>query len=119
MTWWLIGDLSSPGFAPDELDYMFRAPEAFDRHATAAGVVGLVVAAACLVVLGWLYRADPRRGLMHAAVAVGLGFWIGLAGRTFTAGGIGANIGGGLVFMATIGGIVSLVAYQRSKRTTF
>lgn len=90
MTWWLIGDLSSPG---------------------------LVVGAACLVVLGWLYRTGTldRGGLINAAIAVGLGFWIGMAARVFTAGGIGANIGSGLVFMATIGGIVSLVAYTRSK----
>ena len=116
VTWWLLGDLSSPGFDPEELDYIFRAPETLNRHATAAGVTGLFVTAGCVMVLGWQYRKGgfDRRELTRVTIAVGLGFWTGMAARVFTAGGIGANIGGGIIFLATILGIILVVVNKLS-----
>ena len=109
VTWWLVGDLSSPGFAPEELDYMFRAPEAFERHATSAGLVGATVAIGCLLALVWIYSRSnaDRHGLLLVLSLAATGAFIGFAARTLTAGGIGANIGAGFVIMI---GVAALVA---------
>lgn len=120
VTWWLIGDLSSPGFAPEELDYMFRAPEAFERHATAAGLIGSSVAIICLLSLGWMYLQGnlDRRGLVTMVAVAAAGAFGGFSARTMTAGGIGANIGAGLVFMVGAAAVVGLAFTWRRDRPT-
>ncbi len=104
VAWWLVGDQSSPGFTPEELDYTIRAPEAFERHAQAAGLAGTVVAAICLAALSWLFlrREIDQPGLTRLAWVAAGGVFVGIAGRILTAGSIGANIGGGLVIMVGI-----------------
>lgn len=118
VAWWLIGDLSSVGFAPDELDYMVRAPEFLERHAAAAGVVGAVLTGACAAMLGWLYirgHIERRWPAVVAEVAV-LGVLAGGAARIVTAGVIGANIGGGLVVLIVPAGIFALRWVIRSNQ---
>ncbi len=116
VTWWLIGDQSSRGFARDELDYLIRIPETFEHHATVAGVVGAIVAVLCLTILRWRYvRGDLDRGRLKAIVAVGAsGIVAGGAARIITAGSIGANIGAGLVLLLVAAGLVALAVAIRS-----
>ena len=95
-TWWVVGDLSSKGF--DDLDYMVRPPDIPPLVATLAGVVALAVVLASATILGVaLHRHRIRR--VWSATVVPLcvaGVILGAGGRILTAGGIGANIGGGL-----------------------
>ena len=118
LTWWLVGDLSSPGFAPGELDYMFRAPDTFERHTTSVGLGGAAIAIACLVLLLWMYfRGDvDRRGVVVIGSLAAAGVYLGFAARTVTAGGIGANIGAGLVVMIGLAGLVALAFSSRRSR---
>jgi hypothetical protein len=115
----LIGDLSSPGFDPEELDYMFRLPEAFESHATTGGLIGASVAILCLLALGWMYTQGnlARREAVAIAFSAAAGVFIGFAARMLTAGGIGANIGGGLVIMLGISGLVAFVFTSRRDRS--
>ncbi len=97
---------------------MFRVPDALETHATSVGVVGAAMAIACLVILGWMYfRGDiDRRGVVVIASSAAAGVYLGFAARTLTAGGIGANIGAGLVVMIGLAGLVALVFTSRRSR---
>ena len=109
VAWWLVGDLSSPGFSREELDFTLKAPESFERNATEAGIVGGGVAMVCLSALVWIYLRDrPARFPLWSIAAIAVvGLYAGFAARVVTAGGIGANIGGGLIVMLTIAGSVA------------
>lgn len=95
LVWWAVGDLSSVGA---DLDYIVRPPALDPRLAVSAVVMAAVAILTAMLVLvrrGGAVRSDRRWWLVITpllAVAAGLG----LAGRVFTAGGYGANIGAGL-----------------------
>ena len=117
VSWWLIGDLSSSGFSPDELDYMVRTPDVIERNSATAGVVGAVTAAVGLVVVSLLFLGGrlERRSLILIGAGAGCGAFLGLAARTITAGGIGANIGAGLVILFGVpAAVVGLRAAYRA-----
>ncbi|MEU4775224.1 hypothetical protein [Micromonospora sp. NPDC023644] len=105
--WWLIGDLTGDEarqLAAEgvELDYAVRPVSlgtAGDR------VVGVLACVGVVLALAWLLRATARRRLdarwwWVLVPLVGAGVLLGLAWRVLTAGGIGANIGAGLVVIA-------------------
>lgn len=90
--WAGLGDLSSDGFRPSELDYAHRAPElAVWQSASIVVLAGLLGLWA--VVIG-LHRRVRRVALVLAPL---VGLAIAVSGRVATAGVIGANIGLGLV----------------------
>jgi hypothetical protein len=101
-TWCLIGPLREPG-PPERLDHIVRSPEV-DRWIEV--LVGVVAVGAALA-LGWATyrsRTSDRRvavplfvGVTGLAVTTGL--VIGGGGRLLTAGGSGANIGGGMAML--------------------
>lgn len=98
---------------------MFRLPEAFESHATTGGLIGASVAILCLLALGWMYAQGnlARREAVAIAFSAATGVFIGFAARMLTAGGIGANIGGGLVIMLGISGLVGFVFTSRRDRS--
>ncbi|MEW2379756.1 hypothetical protein AB0883_27130 [Micromonospora sp. NPDC047812] len=126
--WWLIGDLTNDEarrLAAEgvELDYAIRPVSlgpAGDR------IVGVLACVGVVVALAWLLRPTARRRLdprwwWVLAPLVGAGVLVGLGWRVLTAGGIGANIGAGLMVIA--GGpalavllIVAAVAAVRMRR---
>ena len=120
VTWWLVGDLTSAGFTEDQLDYFIRSPKAWDEHALTAGIAGAVVAGTVLARIGWLaFRNRLTRPLIRRlALAAAIGAYAGFAGRVLTAGGIGANIGAGLIMILTLAGIVTAVVVARDRRRT-
>ncbi|MGC4789523.1 hypothetical protein ACLQ22_17020 [Micromonospora sp. DT178] len=127
-SWWLIGDLTNDEarrLAAEgvELDYAIRPVSlgpAGDR------IVGVLACVGVVVALAWLLRATARRRLdprwwWVLVPLVGAGVLVGLGWRVLTAGGIGANIGAGLMVIA--GGpalavllIVAAVAAVRMRR---
>ena len=115
VSWWLVGDLSSTGFDSEELDYFPRAPDVFERDATAAALVEAAVAVALVAVLIWMYtRGDlSHKWLLTVLAAAASGAFLGFAARTFTAGGIGANIGASLIMMILLAGVTGWVLTAR------
>ncbi|MGC4763911.1 hypothetical protein ACLQ20_13745 [Micromonospora sp. DT46] len=126
--WWLIGDLTGDEarrLAAEgvELDYAIRP---VSLGATGDRVVGVLACVGVALALAWLIRATARRRLDRRwwwvlAPLVAAGVLLGLAWRVLTAGGIGANIGAGLMVIA--GGpalavllIVAAVAALRMRR---
>lgn len=97
--WSLVGDLSATEF--DDLDYIWRAPDLPVAVDVALGVVSVaVVLASAAVLLGGLRRGHVRRQWSATVVPLCVaGALLGYGGRVVTAGGIGANIGGGLMVM--------------------
>lgn len=105
--WWLVGDLTdgrarrlaAEGVA---LDYAVRPVSlgpAGDR------IVGVLACVAAVLALGVLVRATAVRRLDAGwwtvlAPLVAAGALVGFAGRVVTAGGVGANIGAGLMVLA-------------------
>lgn len=119
LAWLVLGDQSSDGFAPSELDFIARAPQIPLAVQWCAGVGGTAVALAALLVLHCAGRAvaPERRRLWWLLLGpfLAAGVFAAMLGRTMTAGGIGANIGYGLMMLATpvvLGGLglVALVA---------
>ncbi|MCU1358426.1 MAG: hypothetical protein JWM89_3844 [Acidimicrobiales bacterium] len=123
-TFFWVGDLSE-AVEPRYADYLWRPWPFLDGHQTLIGVVsvvGLVVAGSAL---GAARRAGRMRAPLLAQVVVLALFaaWLGLGYRVMTAGVIGANIGGGGVWLltpvfalATFGVVVTL-AIRASRRT--
>ena len=104
VTAWLVGDQSCE--CPDRklpLDTMYDAPHV--SHATAVGVVvASVVAlgvALGIVGVGLLRTVVTLDDVRFAVPLVLGGIYAGMAFRVVTAGVVGANIGGGMVFSAT------------------
>ncbi|MEU7934725.1 hypothetical protein [Micromonospora echinofusca] len=126
--WWLIGDLTGDEarrLAAEgvELDYAIRP---VSLGTTGDRIVGVLACVGVVLALAWLLRATARRSLDRRwwwvlAPLVAAGALLGLAWRVLTAGGIGANIGAGL--MLIVGGpalavllIVAAVAALRMRR---
>jgi len=104
VTAWLVGDQSCecPDTKPP-LDTMFDAPHV--SHTTAAGVVVASVAALAVALLvvgvGLLRSIVTFNDVRFALPLVIAGVYVGFAFRVVTAGVVGANIGGGMVLLAT------------------
>ncbi|WP_156051710.1 hypothetical protein [Allokutzneria albata] len=90
--WWLVGDQSSQVPPGTQLDYYMRLPAYSPAVDIAIGVAGVVIGVALLVRAKGLWRLPFTGAFLLGAV-------LGVFGRVLTAGGIGANIGAGLVFM--------------------
>ena len=97
--WWAVGDVSSKGF--DDLDYMVRPVQLAPLVEAVIGGVAVVLVVASAAVLGHaLYRGRVRRAWSATVIPLcAAGAVVGAGWRVVTAGGIGANIGGGLVVL--------------------
>ncbi|GGN50851.1 hypothetical protein FHR83_008991 [Actinoplanes campanulatus] len=108
-SWWLVGDqtndeareLAAQGVKLDYSMEPITLGAAGDRVLGIAGCAA-VVALVAILVAGSATRRMHRAWWGVAASVVLLGGYLGLVERTFTAGGIGANIGAGLVFLSVL-----------------
>lgn len=91
LAWWLVGDLSYTGDTGEQGLDRLAEPPVSERTAHVLGASSAVLLPLVLL-LGWRLRTV----LLPAVV---LGAVVGAAGRVVTAGGIGANIGGGIVLL--------------------
>ncbi|MFD8237263.1 hypothetical protein ACFV20_35975 [Streptomyces sp. NPDC059696] len=99
--WGLTGQQNYQGVPASELDYAFQPWDIGDGVAAVAGGLALALA---LGGVAWLVRASLRGamdqrwwGVLGPLVALGL--MAGVGWRILTAGGIGANIGAGLLIL--------------------
>lgn len=100
-SWWLIGDLTETD--PVSADYIVRPPGFLTAHERRIGVVGLItlLIAIGMVILVWR-RTRPR-----VEWGILLTIWLiaamaaGYAERVITVGVVGANIGGGMLILAS------------------
>ncbi|MCP3802946.1 hypothetical protein NLX83_27090 [Allokutzneria sp. A3M-2-11 16] len=90
--WWAVGDQSSQVPPGTQLDYYVRLPAYSPAVDIAIGVIGVVIGVALVVRAKGVWRLPYAGAFLLGAV-------LGICGRVLTAGGIGANIGAGLVFM--------------------
>ncbi|MFJ5732333.1 hypothetical protein [Streptomyces paradoxus] len=99
--WGLMGQQNYDGLPASELDYAFQPWDIGDGVAAVAGGLALVlaVAGAAVLVRGTLRGAMDRRWWAVLGPLVVLGLMAGVGWRILTAGGIGANIGAGLLIM--------------------
>jgi hypothetical protein len=101
-TWWLVGDLSTPG---SDVDYAFgplTVDPTLERALGVGSIAVLVVALGLLASARW--RGFLARWWSVLVPLVLVGVIVGAGLRVMTAGVIGANIGAGLV--ALFGGPV-------------
>lgn len=104
-TWFWAGRLSEPELNPAVADYAWRPWRSLVEHESLVGAVstGVALAAALALIVmrrrvgGWAMAPVLATTL---ALAV-LGAWAGLGYRVITAAVVGANIGAGLVILAT------------------
>ena len=122
-TWFWAGRLSEPELNPAVADYAWRPWRALLEHESLVGAVSTGVALAAALALiamrrrvgGWAAAPVLATTL---ALAV-LGAWAGVGYRVITAPVVGANIGAGLVILATPALVVVelvAVAVWRSRR---
>ena len=97
LTYWLVGDLSEDG-DDYHLDYMRRSAIS-ERVASFLGVVSLLVVVASSVVLWRNRRVVHGSARSIAGLCTAVGVIVGSGYRVTTAGGSGANIGGGLIIL--------------------
>jgi hypothetical protein len=99
--WGLMGQQNYAGLPASELDYAFQPWDIGDGVAAVAGGLGLVLAVAGAVVLvrGSLRGALDGRWWGVLGPLVALGLMAGVGWRILTAGGVGANIGAGLLII--------------------
>ncbi|MFF8936511.1 hypothetical protein ACF08O_17585 [Streptomyces paradoxus] len=99
--WGLMGQQNYDGLPASELDYAFQPWDIGDGVAAVAGGLALVlaVAGAAVLVRGTLRGAMDGRWWGVLGPLVVLGLMAGVGWRILTAGGIGANIGAGLLIM--------------------
>jgi hypothetical protein len=95
--WAGLGDLSSEGFRPSELDFSYRAPELAGWQSASIVVLAGLVGSWGIVV--GLHQRVHRVALVLAPL---VGLAAALTGRVATAGVIGANIGLGLVVVLVL-----------------
>ena len=93
-TWWLIGDLTPSLFSPD---YLYETPTWVKNTEDVWGPVALLVWTIAVSVLVRLRLKGPLpvRSGWRAGILTISGLAIGAGLRVITAGGSGANIGGG------------------------
>jgi hypothetical protein len=98
ITWWLVGDVSEPG--GEDVIVRFEAAE---RNATTLGLLGLLAAVAWAVdwVTSWHRSIAWQAASWLTAAGIGAGFLTGAGLRVVTARVGGANIGGGMVILAS------------------
>jgi hypothetical protein len=117
-TWWLAGDQSEVD--PEIASYLFRAPDIVPATERAAGIVAtlLLVAYLIAVLAAALRSGSPHTYLGASMCVIATGALIGVFARILTAGGDGANIGGGLVLLfglpALLGFVVLAASLARS-----
>ncbi|WP_159038819.1 hypothetical protein [Streptomyces sp. NRRL B-1140] len=99
--WGLMGQQNHDGLPASELDYAFQPWDIGDGVAAVAGGLALVlvVAGAAVLVRASLRGAMDQRWWGVLGPLVALGLMAGVGWRILTAGGIGANIGAGLLIM--------------------
>ncbi|MEV5544505.1 hypothetical protein AB0L13_47775 [Saccharopolyspora shandongensis] len=112
--WYLVGDLSSPGFSPAQLDYVINPLpiSPFVEHGLGILAMALIVASS------WMLYRNQKNGLVRyptwiiLGLLVATGLIVGFSWRVLTAGGIGANIGAGLMilFALPVAGLLALAA---------
>jgi hypothetical protein len=99
LTWWTVGDLSYRGSV--DLDYFIQPPEIGAAAELAIGITALVLATASVRALAQATRTgdmDQRWWTVLLLLSIA-GAGLGAAWRVLTAGGIGANIGAGIIIM--------------------
>ncbi|MBB6415435.1 hypothetical protein [Streptomyces sp. AK010] len=99
--WGLMGQRNSAGLPASELNYAFQPWDIGDGVAAVAGGLALVLAVAGAVVFvrRSLRGAMDQRWWGVLGPLVALGLMAGVGWRILTAGGIGANIGAGLLII--------------------
>jgi hypothetical protein len=114
VTWWVVGDQTSTGFNEDELDYSLRAPGWALDHAEPAGVIGSMSLIVAVAVLGWaaVTRRINSQWLIVVASLMAVGVIAAAVYRFMTAGGIGANIGGGVSVILAAPVVVLLLLWS-------
>ncbi|SDM48998.1 hypothetical protein [Allokutzneria albata] len=116
--WWLVGDLSAATPPGTRLDYLVQPLPIVSLSPAIdvlIGSVALALASATLLVTA----TTPARSLWLGQFlgALALGGLVGFFCRLLTAGGIGANIGGGLVLLFGLP-LLALAALGLGWRTT-
>ena len=101
LTWWAVGDLSytgpsSLGTQQDYLIHPLNLGSGAEKLLGAVSVAVVVVAGAALLRTGSAPRRD-RRWLAVLLPLLVTGIFVGGGWRVVTSGGVGANIGGGLL----------------------
>jgi hypothetical protein len=116
---WIIGDLSSPGFTRDELDYTYGPVDIPFGLGMFASVV--LMASASILLKALRGRVLAGAWLPFLVFLAGASVMIGFAFRVFTAGVIGADIGAGLlmIFGGPLFCIYLLIAAVIGVRTYF
>jgi len=115
VTWWIVGDQSDvpAGAEPDYTFEPFHVGLGIER---AVGIGSTVLAVVALLVLAWAtyrHHLDPRWwGVLFPLMAAG--FIVGSGWRVMTAGGIGANIGAGLVVIFGGPVVAALLVWARA-----
>ena len=105
--WWLVGDVSEPGGE----DFIVQLPLA-QRNSVSLGLVGLafVVGWCADFVVVWRRSEPAAQAFWLSTIAVSAGVLAGAAMRVVTARVGGANIGGGMVILASPVAGLALIA---------
>ena len=105
-TWYLVGDLTE---SPSHTDRMLDPPAVPPLVEHAVGIGALVALGAGRVTMLRAASRRAHRSMNQLILLVAAGMLLGLIGRMVTAGGIGANIGGGLAIMFGLPVVAALV----------
>jgi hypothetical protein len=123
--WSWVGDQSSAG---TDLDYMMRPPMLSSTQESIVLVASTLALVTGVVVLVAVQASGTARPPLLALTAIAAAYTgaVGLGYRIMTAGVIGANIGGGLVLLASVpatavaalGIVLVLMDHRRAARET-
>jgi len=99
VTWWLVGDVSEDPVR--FTDYMLRPFDLTTAQQSTAGWAGLALMVLAMMALSWGTRQGSTRRSDLGVVAPLLlaGVYVGFTHRVMTAGVVGANIGGSILFL--------------------